>query len=162
MTRSHRVLFGALALPLPSELTTQPITELHIPRSTTDLFAGEPKVWGPARSGQFIGQPLQQCLSITRVTTGGLPVWYPRPLGRAPATSGMLQHPDWAGHWTLQPRALGVPTADLLAWARKGRPGRLEQAHLILLHAEHTEAGAHVEALRLFSGRLESLTVVST
>lgn len=160
MTQSHRVLFGAL--PLPSELTTQPITELHIPRSTTDLFAGEPKVWGPARSGQFIGQSLQQCLSITRITTGGLPVWYPRALVHPPATSGKHPQADWAGHWTLQPRALGMPTADLLAWARKGRPGKPEQTHLILLHAEHTEAGAHVEALRLFKGRLEPLTVVRT
>lgn len=160
MTQSHRVLFGAL--PLPSELTTQPITELHIPRSTTDLFAGEPKVWGPARSGQFIGQPLQQCLSITQITTGGLPVWDPRPLVRPPATAGKHPQADWAGHWILDARGLGEPTTALLAWARKGQPGRLEQTHLILLHAEHTEAGAHVEALRLFEGRLELLTVVRT
>ncbi|ASN82929.1 hypothetical protein DFI_17230 (plasmid) [Deinococcus ficus] len=160
MTQSHRVLFGAL--PLPSELTTQPITELHIPRSTTDLFAGEPKVWGPARSGQFIGQPLQQCLSIIQITKGGLPVWYPRPLVRPPATRGKHPQPDWAGHWILDARGLGEPTAALLTWARRGRPGRPEQTHLILLHAEHTEAGAHVEALRLFKGRLEPLTVVRT
>jgi len=160
MTQSHRVLFGAL--PLPSELTTQPITELHIPRSTTDLFAGEPTAWGPARSGQFIGRSLQQCLSITQVTTGGLPVWDPRPLVRPPATAGKHPHADWAGHWILNAHVLGEPTAALLAWTRKGQPGRLEQTHLILLHAEHTEAGAHVEALRLFSGRLEPLTVVKT